>query len=149
MSLLTAVSGYCRNFATLKPENMLLAPRIKIITVDDSALIAERLKLLLTETENVDFLGSANNIATALYLIKELHPNVVILDINLAEDMPNANGIFLLITLREKYPDLKIIMLTNHSGPKYRSACISHGANCFLDKSLEMDKILDTLKTIL
>ncbi len=127
---------------------MIISPRLKIITVDDSALIAERLKLILTETVNVEFLGNAHNIATALYLVKELKPNVVILDINLAEEMPNANGIFLLITLREKYPALKIIMLSNHSGPKYRSACFSHGADYFLDKSLEMDKIQETLKMI-
>ncbi len=121
---------------------------LKIMTVDDSVIVAERLALMLNEVEKVKFLGNATNIATALHLIGERVPHVVILDINLKDDMLVANGVHLLIQLRRKYPTMKIIMLTNLSGPQYRSTCMTLGADYFFDKTNDFEKIPETLKEI-
>src|SRR5688572_24840200 len=106
-------------------------PVLKIITVDDSPVIARRIAGLLTDIENVEVLGNADRILTALDMIDREIPDVVILDIHLKEDAP-ANGIHLLVMLREKYPLMKIIMLTNMSAPQYRTTCMSIGADYFL-----------------
>ena len=122
---------------------------LKIITVDDSPIVAERLQSMLSEVENVEFVGNARNIAAALALIDQKKPHVVVLDIHLEEDMPEANGIDLLISLRKKYPSLKIMMLTNLTGPHYRNACIAFGVDYFFDKSHDFDKIPGTLMEII
>lgn len=122
-------------------------PVLKILTVDDSPVIARRLAGLLTDIENVQVLGNADRIMTALDMIDREVPDVAILDIHLKEDAP-ANGIHLLIILREKYPSMKIIMLTNMTAPQYRSTCMSIGADYFLDKSNDFEKINDVLLTI-
>lgn len=122
---------------------------LKIITVDDSPVVVERLQSMLSEINNVEFLGNARNIYTALHLIHEKKPNVVILDIHLEEDMPKANGLNLLITLRKKYPKMKILMFTNLTEPQYRNTCIAFGADYFFDKSNDFDKISETLNQIL
>src|SRR5690242_15447660 len=98
---------------------------LRVVTVDDSPVVAERLGFMLAEIESVKFLGNAMNISAALHLIDLQQPDVVILDIHLREDVLVANGVHLLTQLRKDYPTLKIIMLTNLSVPQYRNTCIA------------------------
>ncbi len=125
-----------------------IATNIKIVTVDDSPFIADRLKCMLSEMSNVEFAGNATHIAEALTLIEEQKPNVVILDIHLEADLPTTNGMNLLILLREKYPELKIIMLTNLIEDQYRNTCMFLGANYFFDKSNEFERIPEVVYEI-
>jgi DNA-binding NarL/FixJ family response regulator len=122
--------------------------RIKVVTVDDSPIITQRIKSILAEMNNIEFLGSASNAVSALNLIHRQIPNVVILDINLDEDTSQFNGIDLLIALRKRYPQMKIIMLTNLSAPQYRTRCIAFGANYFFDKSNDFYKLPEALDEI-
>jgi DNA-binding NarL/FixJ family response regulator len=96
---------------------------------------------------DVDLLGNAENIQSALLFIEEKKPHVVFLDINLSHDKPR-NGIDLLNILRKAYPVMKIIMLTNMSGDRYREICMSFGADYFFDKSEDFDRIPQTLSGI-
>jgi len=121
---------------------------IKVVTVDDSQLIAERLQTLLSELEGVQFLGNARNIASALRLINDQKPNVVMLDIHLEDDAPLGNGMTLIPPLRKTYPDMKIIMLTNLTGDYYQTKCLSMGAHYFFDKTNDFNKIPETLRKI-
>lgn len=123
------------------------APTLKVITVDDSPLIAERVKLLLSDLECVEFLGNAGNIVSAIELVKRKNPDVAVLDIHLG-NIPSANGINLLKTLRKDYPNMIIIMLTNLSDPQYRTTCLNLGANYFFDKTNDFEKVPETLKLI-
>lgn len=102
----------------------------------------------MNDLDNVTFLGNAFNISSALYLIDQHTPDVVILDIHLKDDMPGRNGIDLLITLRKKYRDMKIMMLTNLTAPQYRKICIACGADYFFDKSNDFDRMQDALRDI-
>ena len=118
------------------------------MTVDDSPVIAERLQFMLSEIDSIEFLGNALNVSTALQLIDQREPNIVILDIHLKEDLLVANGVHLLIQLRKKYPDMKIIMLTNVAVPQYRNTCLAFGADYFFDKTIDFEKIPDVVKKI-
>ena len=114
---------------------------LKILTVDDSAIVAERLREMFNEMPDVVYRGNATNIAGALHLVKKEMPHVIILDIHLESEMPTANGINLLVSLRKLYADLKIVMLTNLAEDQYRNTCLFLGADYFLDKSNEFEKI--------
>jgi CheY-like chemotaxis protein len=130
----------------MKGENM--DSMLKIVTVDDSALVAERLRTLLSEIEYAEFSGNAVNVSEALILISEQQPHVVILDIHLEDNKTAFNGMDLLTILRKQYPKMKIIMLTNLTAPQYRSTCLTLGADYFLDKSNDFENIPETLKEI-
>ncbi len=121
---------------------------IKIVTVDDSIVIAERIQFLFRDLAYVEFAGNARNIATALDLVKQVNPDVVILDIQLDEKYPTQNGISLLTMLRKQYPKMQIIILTNFAGNLYRKRCLSLGADYFFDKSNDIDRLVETLATI-
>jgi len=114
---------------------------LKVVTVDNSPIIADRLQTIIAQIETVVYAGNATNVATALAMIEHVLPHVVILDINLDADPQKPNGIDLLIMLRKKYHSMKIIMLTNLTDLQYRHTCYYEGADYFLDKSNEFDKI--------
>lgn len=121
---------------------------LKVVTVENSLLVAERVQSMLNDLANVRFMGNARSVPEALRLISRKNPDVVILDIHLGEDHPNANGIHLLATLRRKYQRMKLIMLTNLTDPQYRSTCISLGADYFFDKSNDFDKVPEALRNM-
>ena len=118
---------------------------LKVITVDDSPIIAERIKAILNEVEQVVFLGNATNFSEALLLIERNQPDVVIVDIHLDAANSDGNGIQLLSILRKKYSELKIIIFTNHNDLHYRLASIASGADFFLDKSYDFNRIPEIL----
>jgi PAS domain S-box-containing protein len=121
---------------------------LRVVTVDDSPVVAERLEFMLAEIERVEFLGNAVNISAALHLISQQRPNVVILDIHLKDDALTANGVHLLSQLRKEYPSLKILMLTNVSVTQYKNTCLALGADYFFDKTNDFERIPETLKEI-
>lgn len=121
-------------------------PLIRAVTVDDSQVMGERIEQMLADLSGVEFLGHAKSISTALHLIKKEKPGVVILDIHLKNEP--KNGIDLLATLKKRYPGLKIIMLTNLSQPQYKDTCLKLGADYFLDKTHEFERIPDILDQI-
>ena len=103
---------------------------------------------MLNEMRYIEFLGNARNSLSALDLIGKQVPDVAILDIHLDENMPHANGIDLLITLRERYPEMKVIMFTNLTLPQYRDRCLEFGAHYFLDKSNDFYRLPEALEEI-
>ena len=125
------------------------APELKVLIVDDSPLIVARLEQTLAGIPQVEFSGSAGNLASALLLIQERVPDVVILDIHLERDAPNASGITLLAAVRQLFPQITAIMLTNLSEDIYRNTCMKMGAKYFLDKSNQFEKIHEILVHII
>jgi DNA-binding NarL/FixJ family response regulator len=121
---------------------------LKLVTVDDSPIVAARVKQILSDLDRVEFLGNAPNINLAKKLIEENVPDVLILDIHLADDAPEASGINLLMDLRDLYPNMVIIMLTNMIEQHYKNICINLGADYFLDKSIDFEKIPDIIQTL-
>ncbi|MDP1801419.1 MAG: response regulator transcription factor [Bacteroidota bacterium] len=123
-----------------------IAPFLKVVTVDDSPLIAERMASVLLEIEGLAFLGNAFSISSAQNLITTVNPDVVILDIHLEQDEQAPTGIDLLTEIRQNYPEMKVIIFTNHNELHYRLACLAKGANFFFDKSNDLHKISEILK---
>lgn len=121
---------------------------LKVVTVEDSALIAERVERILAEMTGVELVGNAVCIDDALKLIRNNPPDVAILDINLGS-LELRSGVELLQILRGMYPRMKIIMLTNFTDTRYRLLCQKNGADYFLDKSNDFDRIPETLKEIM
>ncbi len=118
-----------------------------VFIVEDSPIIVNRVDDLLAETEGVRFLGNADTMTAALDILACEKPDAMILDINLGCSYP-VNGIQFLSLVRKLYPELKIIMLTNHSDLRYRKLCMDGGADYFFDKSNDYDKIPEILQTI-
>ena len=86
----------------------------------------------------------AENVPEAVTAIRELKPDVVILDIR----MPGGCGIDVLNTIDKSGRTPVVIMLTNYPYPQYRKKCFAAGADYFFDKSSEFEKVIDVLQCV-
>lgn len=114
----------------------------RVYVVDDSDFVRERLIEMLSELEKVETVGGTGNPREALAAIREMVPDVVILDIRL----PGKSGVEVLRDLKKEQPSPIVIILTNYPYPQYRKECTEAGADYFLNKSTEFNKIADVLQ---
>ena len=123
-----------------------MATPIRILVVEDSALIRRRLLDTLAQLGGFDVLGYAESAEEAVEAITRLHPEIVITDIRLKA----GNGIDVVRHMRAHPYDPKpiIYVLTNYADPEYRHECSLIGADDFFDKSTEYERLLDTLRAV-
>jgi len=110
---------------------------MKVVIADDSPVVVERLADLLREVRGVKIVGRASDAPEALRCIERMNPDIVILDLQ----MPGGSGIDILRAIRPERPGLRVLVCTNYIYPQYRNECFAAGANYFLDKSAEFEKI--------
>jgi DNA-binding NarL/FixJ family response regulator len=118
-------------------------PRTFLI-VDDSAVIRRRLISLLSEIEGVQLVGEAVDAMTGADMIRQLHPDVVILDIR----MPERIGIGLLEAIKDSADLPTVMILTNYPYTAYRKRCMELGASHFFDKSTEFVELEKTVQEL-
>ena len=112
---------------------------IKVVVVDDSSVLRERLIEMLAEISGVQIIGQATNSTDALKSIQELKPDIVVLDIQ----MPGGNGIEIIPTIKQQKFSPEIIIFTNFPYPQYRKKCMEAGADYFFDKSTEFETLVN------
>jgi DNA-binding NarL/FixJ family response regulator len=117
---------------------------MKVFIVDDSKLVVERVKILLSTFEELEFIGQAANANDAVEAILQLKPDVVILDIRLI----GGNGMKVLERIKKEDPSPVVIMLTNYPYPQYRKKCRELGAEYFFDKVTEIESLVKVLKML-
>jgi DNA-binding NarL/FixJ family response regulator len=109
----------------------------KLLIVDDSVIIVDRLLSLLTELDCISYIGKAHSYIEAEEQLQKTAFDIVLLDINL----PDKNGIELLSHVKDAYPEIKTVMLTNQSNEHYRNLCEKMGSDHFVDKTSDFEKI--------
>lgn len=113
----------------------------QVLIVDDSQPIRQRIAALLEESSQIRIIGQAGTGHEGWHTLQHLHPDTVILDIQL----PDESGIELLKQIKANFPEIKVIMLTNYDFQQYRRQCRQLGADHFLSKTLEFDKVIDAV----
>lgn len=114
---------------------------MNIVLIDDSSLVRERIANIISELPGVKVIGEAGNSLEAIKVVRKTKPEVVILDIK----MPGESGVQILKKLKNEFEELKIIMLTNYPYSQYKAECLKDGADYFLSKSDEFEKIPNIL----
>lgn len=114
---------------------------MRVFVVEDSDAICERIVRMVNDVSNVQVVGTADKVSTALLGIKKYEPDVVILDIQLLD----GNGLTVLEQVKKEQPRSKVIVLTNFNSDQYRDLAQRYGADAFLDKSNDFMQISDLL----
>ena len=125
------------------------ATKLHVIVVDDVPMIRKHITDILVDTGLVGIIGLAANARTALEVIQEAMPQVVILDIGIPGTIKLRDGIDVLKWIKQTLPQIYVVMLTNMSDPVYRVECLRLGAFAFLDKSREFEKLPKVIEKIL
>ena len=118
--------------------------KIKVVIVDDHALIREGIKKLLELEESFDIIALAGDGNEALEVIEKVRPDVVLLDIN----MPNMNGIDCLKQIKAEYPDTKVVMLTIHEDAEYLIETINIGAEGYVLKDADVSSLVKAIQKV-
>lgn len=118
---------------------------MNVFIVDDSDILRERLRSILSDIKRVRIVGEAEDAIAAKEFLQGNTPDVVILDIR----MPKGSGIDLLEMIKREKPSITVIVLTNYPYPQYRKRCMELGAEYFLDKSTEFDRLSDVFHQII
>lgn len=112
---------------------------MKVFIVEDSPAVLERLQDMVREVQDVELVGDAATYAAAVAGIIATRPDVSIVDIKLADD--TGTGIDVLGRVRRDMPRMRSIMLSNYVTPQHAKASSDAGADYFLDKSSDTDRI--------
>jgi DNA-binding NarL/FixJ family response regulator len=119
--------------------------KLTVLILDDAAIIRTLTIDLLRENSITEaIIGTileAADIASAMQLLAQHYPRIIILDIKVPGSSSLRNGIDLLKEVKASYPATEVIMLTNHATSQYRVECMRLGAAFFLDKSVEFDQL--------
>lgn len=117
---------------------------MKIMIADDSQVVVDRLAEMLAGVPEVDLVGSASTATEAREMVAKLGPELVILDLH----MPEGSGFDVLENIKRTNPDTVVVILTNFATPFLRKRCLKAGADGFLDKSAEFDKLPEFLRDV-
>ena len=120
------------------------ATAIRVMTVDDHALIREGVAALIANQKDMRLVGEASNGREAIEQFRSLGPDVTLMDLQ----MPEMNGIDALIAIRSEFPEARIIVLTTYAGDALCKRAMKAGAQAYILKGNVRKDLLDTIRSV-
>jgi DNA-binding NarL/FixJ family response regulator len=118
---------------------------IRIIIADDHKMVREALKALLAEvTDNIEIAGEATGGHEAIALLEKEEVDLVLMDV----DMPGMNGIQATGLIKERFPEVKVLMLTMMDNEQYLADALQAGATGYVLKSAGHKELLRAIDTV-
>lgn len=117
---------------------------IQVAIVDDHQIVRTGFRELLTEDPAITISFEAANGDDALALLRNTPCDVLLLDISL----PGKSGVDVLRTVRQRHPDLKVLILSGFPEESYALAMIKNGADGYLCKDCEQADLLKAIHTV-
>ncbi|RFB17347.1 response regulator transcription factor [Bacillus timonensis] len=117
---------------------------IKLMLVDDHAVLRDGLRNILELEDDIRVVGEAVSGDDALEKVPMCEPDVILMDIN----MPQKNGVETTGILKKKYPSIKILVLTMHNHDEYFMAAIREGADGYLLKDAPSEQVVEAIRTV-
>lgn len=117
---------------------------IRILIVDDQPFVREGLQLVLQNQQDLQVVGVAENGLMALDIIPKEKPDVVLLDVQ----MPVLDGAKTLQAIRERWPDMRVIMLTTFEETALATETLGSGANGYLLKSVSPVELVEAIRVV-
>jgi DNA-binding NarL/FixJ family response regulator len=121
-----------------------MSPRVKVLIVDDDALMRAGLRGVLASDEGIELVGEADDGRQAAYRTRLLEPDVVLMDVR----MPDLDGISATREVLEAFPDVKVVILTTFEQDDYIFGALSAGASGFLLKRTRPEELIGAIHTI-
>ena len=118
--------------------------KIRILVVDDHPLARFGIKNQLKDVEDLVIVGEAEDGEAAMQKVKELHPDVVILDLFI----PVLSGFEVVKLVRKQFPDVHVMILTAYEQEEYLHQALEFGAEGYLLKSAEKEELLAGVRAV-
>ena len=118
---------------------------IRVLIADDHALVRAGFRALVEKIEGLVVVGEAGKGSEALKLVKELKPNLMLLDLT----MPDGGGFEVLAQVKKHFPEIRVIVLTVHEAGEYAKRALREGAAGFLPKSVAGTELEQAIQAVL
>ncbi|UFT98560.1 response regulator transcription factor [Radiobacillus kanasensis] len=115
-----------------------------IVLIDDHKLFREGVKRILEFEPTFEVVAEGNDGSSALQLVEEYKPDVVLMDIN----MPNINGVEATTELIKHYPGVNVIILSIHDDENYVTHALKSGAQGYLLKEMDSNALIEAIKVV-
>ncbi len=122
-----------------------MTTRIKVLVVDDHPMVAEGITSILESYADLEVVGTLGNGQEVLDQLEALGPDVVLMDLN----MPGMGGLTATEMVRERWPDVRILIFTMHDSPEYVTSALSHGASGYVLKDVPTDEIKRAIDAVM
>jgi two-component system, NarL family, response regulator NreC len=117
---------------------------IKVVLVDDHAVVRSGLRLLLDAQDDIEVVGEAGNAKDAIFRARALKPEVILLDVV----MPGESGIDVLPKLLNESPDTKVLVLSMQDDPSYVREAFAAGAKGYVLKEAADEEVVSAVREI-
>jgi DNA-binding NarL/FixJ family response regulator len=119
-------------------------PPIRVLMVDDDALLRAGLEAILSSDDGIEVVGEAPDGRVAVERARELRPDVVLMDVR----MPTLDGIAATRELVAAVPDARVVILTTFEDDDYIFGALTAGASGFLLKRTSPELLIDAIKAV-
>jgi DNA-binding NarL/FixJ family response regulator len=120
---------------------------VRIVIADDHQLFIEGIKIILSRADNFQFeiIGEAHSGKDLLELLKEVQPDLLLLDLN----MPEGDGLNMLSIVKKKYKSMQVLALTMYDDVKLVRTAFNEGVDGYILKSTGKLELLEAIDEII
>jgi DNA-binding NarL/FixJ family response regulator len=117
----------------------------RVLIVDDHPVVRHGIKLMINAEPDLTIVGEAQSEQEARRLVRELQPDVVLLDLSLGQ----GDGFNIVRDVHAHYPDIRILVLSMHDETIYAERLLGQGASGYIMKQAAAEQLITALRTVL
>lgn len=117
---------------------------IDVVICDDHAVLRRGIRDTLSEVTDISVRGEAAGYTELRDTLRSTACDVLLLDIN----MPGRNGLEVLVSVRESYPDIKVLMVSMYPEDQYALRCLKAGAHGYANKAGDPLQLVEAVRTV-
>jgi len=117
---------------------------IRVLIVDDHAVVRSGLKLLLDAEPDIEAVGEAGNMQDAVFRTRSLKPDVILMDVV----MPGASGIEATPAVLKEHPEGKVLVLSMQDDPSYVREAFAAGASGYVLKEAADEEVVGAVREV-
>ena len=117
---------------------------IKVVLAEDHTIVRQGLRSILEQQPGIKVIAEAENGREAVCIAEQLKPDVVVMDFS----MPELNGLEATRQIKQRVPEVKVLILTRHANQEYVKSILRAGASGYMIKKSAADELILAIQSV-